>query len=146
MKTIIIFAVIVGGILAWFFISRSSAPEEGDIVAKNGLHWHTQLEISILGQKQAIPAGLGLAAIHLPMHTHETDNMIHLEFAGKVSKDDIRLGKFFKIWGKTFNKDCIFDKCRGPEGELKILVDGKENGEYDNYVMEDSDKIEIIFE
>ena len=63
-----------------------------------------------------------------------------------VKKDDIKLGKFFDIWGKTFNKACIFDKCSGSDGQVNMLVNGELNSEFENYTMKDGDKIEIIFE
>lgn len=132
-------------IVGWFLFSKFSSPGQ-DIIARNGLHWHSYLSISILGQQQAIPAGIGLGAAEKPIHTHEEDNIIHMEFAGLVEKDDIKLDEFFKIWGKTFNKNCIFDKCSGPAGKLIMLVNGKDNLELENYIMRDEDKIEIIYE
>ncbi|MDO8663836.1 MAG: hypothetical protein Q7K28_03325 [Candidatus Wildermuthbacteria bacterium] len=146
MKTILIFAIIVVGVGAWFFLSKSSTPEI-DIIARNGLHWHANLSINIFGEPQDIPAGIGLEKLpHRPMHTHDRDNIIHMEYSGLVKKTDLRLGNFFSVWGKIFNKDCIFDKCSGPEGQLKMLVNGKESLDFDNYLMKDKDKIEIIFE
>lgn len=130
----------------WLFISKSPEPEF-DIISRSGLHWHANLSIKILGEAQNIPAGIGLEKLpHKPMHTHDRDNVIHLEFSGTVKKDDLRLVRFFEMWSKTFNKDCIFDKCSGSNGSLKIMVNGKENFEFENYIMRDSDKIEIIFE
>lgn len=142
-----IISIILGVlIVGWFLFSRFSSPDS-DIITRNGLHWHSNLTIKILGEAQEIPAGLGLENLpHNPTHTHDRDNVIHMEFAGLVKKDDIKLGKFFQIWGKTFNKDCIFDKCSGQEGQLKMLVNGKENGEFENYAMQNEDKIEITFE
>ncbi len=133
-------------IIGWFLISKITSAEPEEIIAKNGLHWHAELSISILDQSQEIPAGIGLEKLpHKPLHTHDSDNVVHMEFAGRVLEGDIKLGKFFQIWGKTFNKECIFDKCSGSDGKLKMLVNGKENSEFENYVMRDNDKIEIIF-
>jgi hypothetical protein len=133
-------------IIGWFLISKTSTPE-GDVIARNGLHWHSNLTIDILGELQDIPAGIGLAGLpHNPLHTHDRDSVIHMEFNGKVTDSDLRLSKFFQIWGKEFNKDCIFDKCSGSDNQLTMLVNGKENGEFENYIMQDKDKIEIIFE
>ena len=135
-------------IVGWFLVSKFSAPiSESEIIAKNGLHWHSNLTINILGENQDIPAGIGLEMLpHKPMHTHDRDSVIHMEFAGLVKEEDVKIGKFFQVWEKTFNKDCIFDKCSGEEGQLKTLVNGKENSEFENYMMRDGDKIEIIFE
>ena len=133
-------------IIGWFAVSKISPSEPREIISKQGLHWHSELSIKILGKSQEIPTNIGIGITHQPIHTHTSDGILHSEFAGLVTKEDIKLGHFFKVWGKTFNKDCIFDKCSGPEGTLKMLVNGKENGEFENYMMQDSDKIEIIFE
>jgi hypothetical protein len=143
LKTI---SIILGvAIVSWFLVSKFSSPAP-DIVARNGLHWHPELSIKILGEAQEIPQGLGLTPVEMPIHTHDEHGIIHLEFSGVVRKDDLRLGEFFKIWGKTFNHDCIFDKCSGSEGRLKMLINGRENAEFGDYMMRDKDKIEIIFE
>lgn len=100
-----------------------------------------------MGGYQKIPASIGISpAFHQPMHTHDANGRIHIEYPAVVREKDLRLGRFFEIWGKEFNKDCILDKCSGSEGQLKMLVNGKENSEFENYVMRDGDKIEIIFE
>lgn len=132
-------------IVGWFLVSKFSSPKS-EIITRNGLHWHAQLSVKIFGQAQEIPAGIGLGIAESPIHTHDADNKIHMEFSGLATKNDLKIAQFFKIWGKAFNKDCIFDKCSGQEGRLKMLVNGKENSEFENYVMQDGDKIEIIFE
>lgn len=147
LKIFLTFLILLGGVfvLIWFVQSRSPSPES-EIIAKKGIHWHPNLTIKILGQEEEIPGGIGLTPLEQSIHTHEADNMIHLEFPGIVRKNDIKLGRFFEIWGKKFNKDCIFDKCSGAEGKVKMLVNEKENSEFENYVMRDGDKIEVIFE
>jgi hypothetical protein len=139
--------ILGGGIFAggWFLATRPSLPDS-EIISRQGIHWHPEISITILGQKQVIPANIGLGVAERPIHTHEKDGVIHLEFRGLVKKEEIKLGRFFEIWGKKFNKDCIFDKCNGLEGQLKMLVNGEPNSEFENYVMRDRDKIEIIFE
>jgi len=141
-----VISIIIGVlIVGWFLVSRFSSSTP-DVVARNGLHWHPELSIKILGQTQEIPEGVGLTPVEMPIHTHDEHGIIHLEFSGIVKKDDVRLGEFFKVWGKTFSHDCIFDKCSSSDGQLKMLVNGKENSEFQNYIMRDGDKIEVIFE
>ena len=135
--------IFVGG---WYFISRVEPAEKSDIIYRGPIHWHPELKIKILGEYQEIPANIGIGVVHQPIHTHAADGIIHIEPIGQVREDDIKLGRFFETWGKTFNKDCIFDKCSGSEGELKMFVNGEQNFEFENYVMRDGDKIEIIFE
>lgn len=139
--------ILMGGIFGLIlFQSTRPATPESEIVSRGGIHWHTELSVKILGTYQNIPPDIGIGITHLPIHTHEADGVIHLEFSGLVKEDGIRLGRFFKNWGKEFNKDCILDECNGSEGQLKMLVNGEENFEFENYVMRDKDKVEIIFE
>lgn len=141
-------ALIVGGVIistVWFLAGRPPSSESA-IISDDGIHWHTELSITILGQKQVIPDNVGRDITELPIHTHEEDNIIHLEFAGLVKKDDIRLERFFEIWGRQFSQNCIFTNCNGDEGTVKMFVNGVRNFEFENYVMRDKDKVTIIFE
>ena len=139
--------IVVGGVFGvGLFLATRPSPSEAEIIPGQGIHWHTELSITILGQKQVIPDNVGSGIIHQPIHTHEEDNIIHLEFDGSVRKDDIRLGRFFEIWNRQFNQDCIFTSCNGAEGTVKMFVNGEPNFEFENYAMRDEDKIAIIFE
>ena len=145
MKTVVIFTIVFSAIIVWFVISRSST-SESDVISRNGIHWHTDLSIKISDQYQNIPANIGLGVTERYVHTHDSDGVIHMEFPSLVKENDIRLGKFFEIWGKEFNKDCIFDRCAGSEGKLEIFVNGEPNYEFENYIMQNAEKIEIVFE
>jgi len=143
--------ILVGGV---FLLSSqdkadSSIPQE-QVVSSSGLHWHPKLTITIKGQKQEIPTGIGLAGnIHQELHTHDEDakdGIIHMEMKGVVTKDETKLGNFFRIWGKDFNSTQIFDKKNGEEGKVKMIVNGKENMDFENYMMKDGDNIEIRYE
>ncbi len=138
--------IVGGGIFGGVFWATRPPLPESEVISEQGIHWHTELSITILGQKQDVPANIGLGITEQPLHTHGEDNEIHLEFTGLVKKDDIRLGRFFEIWDRTFNEDCIFTKCNGPEGKVKMFVNGEPNFEFENYIMRDKDKVEIIFE
>jgi len=120
--------------------------EPSDIISRDGIHWHSDLAIYIKGVKQEVSANLGIGIVHQPIHTHDTTGTLHLEKSGLVRKNDTRLSEFFRIWGKKFDSNCIFDTCQGSEGKVKLLVNGKENNEFQNYLMRDGDKIEIKFE
>ncbi len=137
-KTIswILVAVVVVGGLIWVVASQPKTPES-DILSRRGFHWHPELTIYSKGEKQEIPVNIGIGAIHQPMHTHDTTGVLHLEFQGLVRKQDITLGQFFKNWGKDM---------RSFGANMKMTVNGKENTEYENYVMGDKDKIELRFD
>lgn len=141
--------VIVLGVLALIVwgIARSPKTPPEEIISRNGIHWHPELSITISGEEQEIPGNIGLlGAAHNPIHTHDPDGVIHLEISGVVRKNDTRLSQFFKVWKKEFSSECIFEYCNGPDGNMKMFVNGEENFEFENYLMQDEDKIEIRYE
>src|SRR3989344_2215707 len=74
-----------------------------DVIAVSGMHWHPVLTMYVKGEKLELPPDMGLGAVHKPMHTHAEDSaqgIIHLEFPAIVRRDDIKLERFFEIWGK----------------------------------------------
>ena len=131
--------VIVGGSIVafvWYLATRPPIPE-GEILSRSGLHWHPELAIFVKGEKQEIPANLGIGAVHNPMHTHDSSGIIHLEFQGVVRKDDMKLGRFFEVWGKDFMEFG---------SSVKMTVNGEEDTKLQNYIMKDGDKIELRYE
>ena len=141
------FVLVIGAGVALVLLPNwGTSVSEEEIVSRNGLHRHVDLDIEILGEEQTIPMNVGIGAKEEPIHTHTERNVLHLEFSGMVQKDDIRLSRFFDIWGKRFTKECIFDKCNGPEGQLKMFVNGRRNYEFGDYLMRDGDRIEVVFE
>ena len=128
----------IGGII-WYSVTRPPVPES-DIVSRSGFHHHPEITIYVKGEKQQIPAEIGLVPVHQSIHTHTEDNkqgVIHLEFQGLVRKQDIMLGQFFKSWGKDINSFGT---------DLKMTVNGKVNTEYENYIMQNKDEIELRYE
>ncbi|HEY4483290.1 MAG: hypothetical protein A3I39_01120 [Candidatus Yanofskybacteria bacterium RIFCSPLOWO2_02_FULL_47_9b] len=128
----------IGGLI-WYSATRPPIPES-DIVSRDAFHWHPELAIYVKGEKQDIPANIGIGAVHQPIHTHTDDNrqgVVHMEFQGLALKQDVTLGQFFKNWGKDI---------RSFGANMKMTVNGQENLEYENYLMQDKDKIELRYE
>ena len=131
---------IIGGIailalIGWVVFSQSNNP---DILARSGLHWHAHLTIEARGANVVIPEGIGLTGEEMPIHTHATDGIIHMEFPGVVTKEDVMLGQFFKVWGKNM---------RTAFGTLSSMtVNGATSTAYENYVMHDGDSIVLSYE
>src|SRR3989344_1525375 len=133
--TLSVIAVLLLGGAVWF--SRTIQTNDTGIISTNGLHWHPELEIYVNGEKQEVPQNIGLTGVHQPMHTHDDLPIIHLEFQGIVRKQDLVLGQFFKNWGKDMSSFGA---------NMKMTVNGIENTELENYVMQDKDKIELRYE
>ena len=142
--------------------SASSATfGNGEVVSESGIHWHPELSITIKGQKQTIPANIGIGPQHAnskwydPMmqmtdvHTHDSSGTLHWEVMDSmapVKRNDIRLGVFFEIWGKPFNATQILDNHNGPDGTVTMTVNGKPNTDFDNYLVHDGDQIQISYQ
>ena len=138
--------LLVGGV--WW--SNSLQSSDPNVISTRGVHWHPELTIYVKGEKQDIPPNIGIGTqyVSMPtfdqsmrmtaMHTHEPDGIIHLEFPGRVTREDTTLGNFFKIWGKDMMSDF---------GILtSMTVNGKETTEFGAYEMKDGDKIELRYE
>lgn len=126
--------LLFAGAIWW---SKSLQSSDPNIISTRGVHWHPQLTIYVKGEKQEMPANIGIGAVHQPMHTHDDMPIIHLEFSGIVRKDETKLGNFFRIWGKDINSFGA---------NVKMTVNGVANTELENYMMQDKDKIELRYE
>lgn len=130
-------AILILLLLGSVLISKPRSSDSSAIVSNTGIHWHPELEIFVDGNKIEIPENKGIErAPHSPIHTHNDLPIIHLEFNGVVREDDIRLGKFFKVWDKEF---------RGFGTNVVMTVNREENTEFENYVMRHEDKIVLRY-
>ena len=119
-------------------MEKGGVNADPNTVSLKGLHWHPEIVINVKVVKQTMPANLGVTPLSMaPVHTHEPDGVIHLEFLGIVHTSDIMLGQFFKSWGKDI---------RSFGTNMKMTVNGTENTEFENYVMQDKDKIVLSFD
>ncbi|MDO8639333.1 MAG: hypothetical protein Q7R53_00270 [bacterium] len=129
-----------------FLSTKPGALPKSEVLSEKSIHWHPKLTIKINGKAQEIPKDIGIGTVHQEIHTHDKDGTIHMEMSGPVTKEEAKLGNFFKTWGKKFSSNCIFDYCNGKGEKVIMLVNGKEHMDYENYIMNDSDKIEIKYE
>ncbi len=142
----IIFGLLAVGFIVWIATLPRVSSNDPGVISTNGIHYHPHLAITIKGENIPIPADVGIGAVHNPIHTHDPDGVIHLEFTGVVKEEDTTLGKFFDIWGKDFSKDSVMGHKTGEGGTVKMKVNGAENTEFENYLMKDGDKIEITYD
>lgn len=130
--------LLIGAMFGLNYLSSVSADSGAKIISKDGLHWHSTMAMVVKGEKQDLPANIGIFPnIHFPIHTHDIDNVIHMEFGGVVRERDLAIKVLFKNWGKTI----------ADFGSLtKVLVNGTEESKGLEYIMRDGDKIELRFE
>ena len=154
---IVIIAVILvfGGF--YLLLRNSSSNKNTSGIPQQPIHWHPKLRIFINEEEKPIPVGIGISigkgmdyeisGMRMsPTHTHESDGTIHLENNRPWQKPEtLTLGYFFKVWGKNFNSSCIFEYCNYANGRLTMTLNGKENFEFDKYMMHDKDEISIEY-
>ncbi len=143
--------IIVGGLAVFLLFggvwySNNATRSDSTVISNKGIHLHSTLKIYINGKKQDIPANIGIVGEHSPMHTHSSNGVIHIEYEGVVREDDIKLGNFFKIWGKKFNSDQLFGYKNGEGKDIHMFVNGKESKEFDNYSIKNGDTIILRYE
>ncbi|PCI29863.1 hypothetical protein COB52_02070 [Candidatus Kaiserbacteria bacterium] len=136
-KFLIIGAVGLVLIVVGSMWSKSVKEADPNVISTKGIHWHPEVEIYVKGEQVEIPNNTGLMGGHNPIHTHEDLPIIHLEFDRSVTYDEIKLNMFFSSWNKDINE----------LGEnLVMTVNGEENLELGEYIMQDEDKIVLTYE
>jgi len=129
-----------------FWIVTLPRIPQTEVISRNGIHTHSTLSITIDGESVEIPAGVGISAVnHSPMHTHEPDGVIHMEYSGVVYNKDLKVKKFFDIWGKDFTEDSFMGNQIGEGSTVEMTVNGEKNSELESYSMKDGDIIEIVY-
>lgn len=139
-KTSYIIIGLVVLIVGLFGLSKFLQSSDPNIVSQGGVHWHPELAIYVRDEKQEIPANIGIGAVHQTMHTHSEDaskGVIHIESQSSVRNEDVRLGRFFEIWGKDMQSFGT---------NMKMTVNGKENTEFGDYILKANDKVELRYE
>lgn len=107
-------------------------------------HIHPHLEILVDGQKQEIPADIGVEAKCMrSLHTHDNTGIIHVE--AKVKKD-FTLSDFFAVWNKHFDRNQILEYKADENHKIRITVNGNESQEYENLILQDKDEVVIHYE
>lgn len=132
-------------------------PPEYDL---DDFHIHAQLTISIDGEIVDIPANLSISQTGLlsHFHTHELDNVLHLESVpGLAPPDDfLTLGDFFEVWRTKGgvagnNPDAVLTSTQilgnfvDDENDLKMFVNGVESTEFEDYQIRAGDNIVLAY-
>jgi hypothetical protein len=157
---VLVGAMLVGLIGLNFFssgnITSPSAPTSAPTLSTRDLaltcttdaatqfHIHPQLNIVVNGQKQVIPANIGITSDCLhPIHTHDDTGTIHVE---SPEQRDFILGDFFAVWGQPFSKDQILSYKADANHQIIMTVNGRLNTDYENLVLRDLDQIVITYQ
>ena len=110
-------------------------------------HIHATLSLSINGENVPIPEDVGIRDSVCPngmrgVHTHDATGRLHIETPGEMN---VTVGAFFAIWGEKFDDSHILGQVANENKEVVMFVNGTQNFEYENYVMENNAVIEIQY-
>jgi hypothetical protein len=135
--------------------ARSSSSNQ---VSTTGIHWHVKLTIEVNSKSQTIPADIGIGPSYRAnptfdttmgmtgIHTHDATGLLHWELMdGPVTRADIELGDFFKVWGQPFTATKLLGYRNGASGHVSMTVNRKPNTRYDRYQIRDGDEIVIRY-
>jgi len=150
----VIAVIVIAGIALFLSLPK---PEPVNLVIGGltfplgAIHWHATPLISVCGENIPIPVTVPGRHLGTPLlHTHE-DKQIHIE--GNVSSpSEITLGLFMANVGMKFSSTKLIDKSNGDVcsngqvGQVKLLVNGVENNEFENYVIREGNTLEMKFE
>ena len=131
--------VLIYGFVSLLGSSNGGYPPLPPKLADGEIHYHPKLSIYVDGVLQIIPKNVGVGSTHYPLHTHEADNVIHVE---SPDTRDFTLGIFFKVWQKKFSSDCVMNYCK-PAYDISMTVDGKPSQEFENLVLRDGQQITL---
>ena len=107
------------------------------------LHIHPSVEIEVLGDRIIIPANMGITNQGMrAIHTHNFDGVLHVE---SPYPHQFYLADFFKIWGRNFNPQCIFEHCSDQDHSLKVYVNDIESNLIEDLPLVDKERIKIVY-
>jgi hypothetical protein len=136
-------------VVGLLFIGAKSEDPNNPLVARAGIHSHAKLTVQVNGVDQEIPSGIGLiSGMEHPqqMHTHENDQVIHVEIPGRVYEDDTRLINFFRVWGKELSSSTLLGVTATPTQKVLMTVNGVEEPRLGDYPVKDGDDIKIVLQ
>jgi len=133
--TIFILLMFLGSSMTYAIIS--AFPNENTV-----LGWRALLVIVIYGEQYSIPADIGIInnESKAKVYTTSTDGILY-----KSVDEDVTLKDFFDVWGKNFNSTCILDYCNTNTSSMVMFVNGKQNSDYEYYIIQNKDVIVIDY-
>ena len=109
-------------------------------------HYHPTIKIFLDDSEVNLAANIGIDDASCDgmrgIHTHDATGKLHVETPSTMAAP---VGAFFEIWGETFNENQILNSVVDEDSEVVMYVNGELNDEYQNYVMQDGDVIEIHY-
>lgn len=100
-------------------------------------HIHPQLIITVDGEKEIIPANIGIEeGCMSELHTHDDTGIIHAEsfMPGRIA--NFHMGNFFEVWENHYNREGY---------DLELIQDGESKDSVENIKFKDGSIIEFKY-
>ena len=112
--------------------------------AQLAMHIHANLRVFVHGTEYPVPVDVGIDGADVAsLHTHTGDGLVHVESS---TVDEFTLKQFFDVWGVRYTSTCLGAYCNGPEGELRVFVDGQEfTGDPETIPLEEESVIVVTY-
>ncbi len=139
--------VLVTLVLVLLWSSTIEGDPNNPLVSRSGVHYHAKLTVETNGVEQEIPSGIGLiAGMEHPqqMHTHENDQIVHVEIPGAVREDETRLINFFRVWGKELTATTLLGIEATSTQRILMTVNGVDEPRLGDYPIKDGDEIKLV--
>lgn len=114
---------------------------------KEIVHWHMPISYNLCWDTTQLKDSWE----HGTLHWHD-DKQVHVEWVIDTENRNETLWWFFDTTNIAFSESQIWkyknwDKCEwsNTPGKVSVLINGKENFEFRNYILNDKDEIKILF-
>lgn len=134
-------------VVGLLWVGAKEEDPNNPLVARAGVHYHAKLSVEVNGEDQTVPSGIGLIAGQehpQQMHTHEADQIVHVEIPGRVYEDDMRLINFFRVWGKELTPTGLLGAVATSTQKVFMTVNGMDEPRLGDYPIKDGDDIKVI--
>ena len=152
-----VIAVVVLALIFIFFVRGAPEPVQSQSNKTNRevaltcttdmateFHIHPILEIMANGEKQIVPADIGIQAGCMnALHTHDMVGTIHVE---SPEKRDFTLADFFAVWEQSFSREEVLGYGVDATHRIRVIVDGIEVDTFENTILKDGERIVISYE
>lgn len=108
-------------------------------------HIHALLHVYVDGRPIPVPANIGISAadrLELPLHTHDTSGVIHMEAAYAFP---FRLADVFAVWGVAFTDTRLGGYTNVGNQTVQVFVDGQRIADPMHYVLQPHDNIVVAY-